>query len=519
MADAKKMELEWSDLFKPITGLKPGGYELTVKRETIPIIFVPGIMGTRLKNNKGEKIWDPDAPIFMLRKYGLFWCTPAKKKKFALGDRFDESFAEPYEDDKDHNEDHFQDFDGADKRRWGGVAWSSYGKVLSRLATQTWSPAIKAAFDLPVYAFGYNWTASNSRAGKKLKEFIDELKKQFPLCNQVLVVTHSMGGLVTRSALLEHGADSSVLGVVHGVQPATGSGAAYWRMKAGFERTDLKSRVAAWVLGTNGEEVTAMLGNMPGGLQLLPSQHYTTNSGDPKWLQFEDFNGKVTTSRPQTGDPYEEIYKNKTDYWRAVNPAFLNPGAKKNAANMVGDAGDWADYLDFVDTAHDFHTNVKLDPNVPTEPFHGVGKKYMTPDRVVYRVEEHGWKQVAGELVKQSLKTLLATAWAGPWGAGAYLASQAISHSDWWESRGGFKSRITKGDVTLEATLQAADGGGDGTVPESSGRGLKVKSQEFKEVGHEPAYTYDSEEQPVLAFTTRMLEKFMIDKIKKKVGG
>ena len=72
--EANKLELEWPAMFKPIQGLKPGAHDLSVKKETIPIIFVPGIMGSRLKNNKGETVWDPDAPIFMLRS-SSFSCS------------------------------------------------------------------------------------------------------------------------------------------------------------------------------------------------------------------------------------------------------------------------------------------------------------------------------------------------------------------------------------------------------------------------------------------------------------
>lgn len=518
MGAAKKLVLEWPDLFKPITGLKPGAYELSVKRETIPIIFVPGIMGTRLKNNRGEKVWDPDAKFFMLRKYGLLWDTAAKKKKLVVGDTFNEDFLAPYDDDADHNGDVLESFPGAAERRWGGVAWSSYGKVLGKLQTYAWSPAIRACFDLPVYAHGYNWSASNSTSGKKLKEMIDQLTQKLTHCKQVILVTHSMGGLVARSASMEHGASSKILGIIHGVQPATGAGAAYWRMKAGFERTDLLSSVAAWVLGSNGEEVTALLGNMPGGLQLLPSHHYTDNSGSKQWLKFEDYEGKVTASRPESGDPYQEIYKNKKDYWRLVNPDYLDPGAKKGVG-LVGPAVTWARYEKFIDKARTFHEKAKLQPNAQTQAFYGAGKKIKTVDRVVYRIAEHGWKQVGSELVKLSLKTALAARYGGVWGAGAYLAKEAITHSDWWESRGGFKARITKDDVTLEVTLQPADGGGDGTVPESSGKAISAPTRAFEGIGHEPAYTYETAEQPVLDFTMKTIEKYCLAKIKEKIGG
>jgi hypothetical protein len=89
-------------------------------------------------------------------------------------------------------------------------------------------------------------------------------------------------------------------------------------------------------------------------------------------------------------------------------------------------------------------------------------------------------------------------------------------HSDWWESRGGFKTRITKGDVTLEVVLQAADGGGDGTVPESSGKAVKADSiRGFPDVEHEPAY----KDEAVLKFTVETIQQFCEKLIDDKTGG
>ncbi len=172
---------------------------------------------------------------------------------------------------------------------------------------ETWPAPVRAFFELPVYACGYNWGASNVDSAKALNKFIDrvidenrEPKKPKGWCEKVILVTHSMGGLVTRQAV-QFGKQAKILGVVHGVQPALGAAAAYWRMKAGFERgvDGNLPNPAAWVLGTNGAEVTALLGWLPGGLQLLPGPAYTDNDGEKQWLQITDDDGRIKEKLPK----------------------------------------------------------------------------------------------------------------------------------------------------------------------------------------------------------------------------
>ena len=59
-----------------------------------------------------------------------------------------------------------------------------------------------------------------------------------------------------------------VLGVVHGVQPATGSSTIYHHMRCGYEG------IAQVVLGRNAGEVTAVVANSAGALELAPSAEY-----------------------------------------------------------------------------------------------------------------------------------------------------------------------------------------------------------------------------------------------------
>lgn len=506
MADEKKPETkEWKDLVKglDLEPGKPAGF--VVRREAIPIIFVPGIMGSRLKLATGEKVWDPDAKFWMLRNYGMIWVDAADKKEALIGsEEFDPDRMVPLLDDADHNESSFGKHQGADKRGWGGVSWNTYGEILEKLSDpNTWSPAVQAFFELPVYAFGYNWSASNVDAGEKLKDFIDKVVKENdrkppePSCEQVVLVTHSMGGLVARSAC-EQGAKASVLGVIHGVQPVTGSAAAYWRMKAGFEREGSLPNPAAWVLGTNGREVTALLGHMPGGLQLLPSQHYKQNGGSAQWLRFKGHDGKELAALPKS-DPYREIYENQNegDYFRLIRKEYLLPEVNPRVTLDYA----WTGCKNKLEEAKAFHEQFGLKHHPETQAFYGSGDKHRTADEVFYVLSPFGWKNVAGQAMQVALKAKAAFTFFGAAGLVAYLGYEALSHTDWWESRGDFKARIqTKDEVTLEVELQQPAGKGDGTVPESSGKALDQTGEApgkggparaFAGIEHEPAYHAD----------------------------
>jgi len=214
---------------------------VVIQRDVLPIIFVPGIMGSRLKTGDGV-VWDPDDPKFMLRKFGFFWATSAhKRKSLLIGSAFSEGYAVVDNDNDKHNECFFSQQDnGRAKRRWGGVSWSSYGTFLEKLQTRTWDSTINLFFEFPVHCFGYNWSASNRFSGKQLTSYIDDVIQSYRdkkrRCDKVILISHSMGGLVARAACKLSEAEARVLGVIHGVQPTNGSPAGYWRMKGGFER-------------------------------------------------------------------------------------------------------------------------------------------------------------------------------------------------------------------------------------------------------------------------------------------
>ena len=152
----------------------------------------------------------------------------------------------------------------ARERGWGEVFFDSYGPVLNLLETQmnamfsqgklnpAWQKIVsidpkqwQATASLPplgesdlkqianncwfpVHACGYNWLQSNGDSAmiiaKRIDAIMADYNKKHMQCEKVIVVTHSMGGLVGRA--LCHSAygnlQDKILGIVHGVMPAMG---------------------------------------------------------------------------------------------------------------------------------------------------------------------------------------------------------------------------------------------------------------------------------------------------------
>lgn len=515
MTDIKR---DWTKVGDLYSGLETNIVNnLTYKRESIPIIFVPGIMGSRLKRTSDdEPVWDPDSNWLMVNHYLSWRGTPSHRKKLLIGDLFagdylsvDESFRSSV---KKTVQELLPDDDDA-RHGWGGVSWESYGDLLKTLAGRTWSP-FTHIFALPVYAMGYNWTNTNVASGRALAKFIDQVmgweKAKNRTCEKVVLVTHSMGGLVARAACSPQvgNAAGKVLGVVHGVQPVTGAAAAYWRMKGGFERpdelTEVKARLTAITLGATGEEVTVVLGNMPGGLQLLPSSAY-----GPGWLHVLDKTGKLVAQLPKA-NPYGEIYREKTRFWRMANLADLDPdGDYESVATLR-----WRFFEVLVTSAERFHDALDNYHHKKTFAFHGNGKAPPTADSVKFTLEPWGVLAAAEEIVDDvwlALKATVVGSMVGGPGVGAAAGGVALyAKSDAAANRGGYRDYLqdTKGDV-FRLELLDPDGAGDGTVPIRSGAHFKGLDQPispywkplpagYAPMEHEPAFAKSS---PGLQFT------------------
>ena len=404
----------------------PQLYVFAPKR-VLPIIFLPGIMGSNLRITNAErqrligqdndKAWRPD-DIGADNAHENSTAAPRNRQlridpKTTAVDIYDPNGPSDVSGDGRHSnvklEKNFNSplltsdpptkkngrsaTQKARQRGWGEVMFSSYGQVLQHLERRlnntftdgkvqaewgdivnadpaAWSPerskpqqaiteddfrkAVGKCW-FPVYAFGYNWLQSNRRSAvttaDRITAVIDTFKKGGFECEKVIIVTHSMGGFVARGIVHPDigGLQDKVLGVVHGVQPAIGAAAAYKRMRAGFEDpgmwTSFKESIASKVTGNMGDEVTAVLANAPGGLELLPNKTYGNG-----WLQV-NINAKQKDAWPKNGDPYEEIYKVKGKWYSLIREEWINPSGLPEDRG----GGSFDQTIDYIDQAKTFH--------------------------------------------------------------------------------------------------------------------------------------------------------------------
>jgi hypothetical protein len=191
-----------------------------------------------------------------------------------------------------------------------------------------------AACWYPVHAMGYNYLKSNGVSARVIAERIRGLAKGYQKrgfkCDEVIVVTHSMGGLVARALIhpkygnLLNDPTVKVLGIYHNVMPTMGAAASYKRMRFGFlEGSGIVAETAASVLGIDGQHATAILANAPAALELFPGAAY-----GKAWLKVVDGTGREMWSLPgDTGSALESIYLQPSDrWWRLLNPDWVNPG-------------------------------------------------------------------------------------------------------------------------------------------------------------------------------------------------
>lgn len=421
-------------------------------KRVLPIIFIPGIMGSNLrmsakrqtKLKKSNNIaWRPDRKGEALE---LLNARPARRQlqldpKTTEVDSYDPQHnptGDPDETSAERNKidkvsmslnvgvdtplltDDVRDVpnrktkeDKARERGWGEIYYSSYRTILEKceqyLNSSSSSGLLREIFDVdpalwgahprpvlqplseaeykkavagcwfPVHAMGYNWLRSNGDSaavlGKRITALMAKYRSQGYRCEKVVLVTHSMGGLVARALIHpDMGAlGPCVLGVVHGVMPAMGAPAAYKRIRSGTEEGYWGLDPTPKVLGNLGSEVTAVLGNAPGGLELLPSKAY----GDG-WLEIRQA-GKLLKSLPEHGDPYSEIYQLKGKWFRLLREEWLNP-ARLDGCNF-------SQTSQFLSWAKEFHEQINSSYHALTYVHYGCDTKRASWEKVVWNLD------------------------------------------------------------------------------------------------------------------------------------
>lgn len=439
----------------------------------IPVLFIPGIMGTNLRNSQSKKkAWRPPN-------------LDVRGSLDLIGQLFSYAFKSTEERTADLRTPEVEvDTSGSIHvgnsglpenvlvaRGWGALMRSSYHPFMGELQdklnklsefnfkeckTEFKSWAAEHGLDAPtewgasqgealtegeilhaanyqfdVWAGGYNWLRSNAESGKAIQDLIDTVILPFynegkkvtvkdtpdgqgnsacsiqrkrpsrPIAQKVIVVTHSMGGLVSRALTEIHHCDR-VMGVSHGVMPATGAPATYKRMRSGFEGS------AQIFLGRNAADVVGILSQAPGGLELLPTADY--NDGKP-WLKVRDKSGAEILALPKKGDPYGEIYTSPAWYGMVpeANGGLMGVGQKDGASETVprqgGEESQRITLSKVLDSVQRFHAAIQGGYKNPTYVHYGAqglrdtkhGHGGILKTGLLAADDRHAWGEVAWE--------------------------------------------------------------------------------------------------------------------------
>ncbi|MCD0497702.1 hypothetical protein LP085_12620 [Achromobacter sp. MY14] len=319
-----------------------------------------------------------------------------------------------------------------------------------------------ARFNMPVHAFGYNWLASNTDSAKKLKERIETLLEQYgDRCTQVLLVTHSMGGLIARMCATLPGMETAICGIIHGVMPTNGAPVAYRRCKVGMRDEDYGTSL---VIGGSGQEMTAVFAQSPGALQLLPTQRYS-----PGWLKLlREEQSRTTPAMPAIPSPsqcpYETIYLERYRWWGLIKEEWLAPKG--------GTAIEWHDYEQAIGNAKDFHEALKTYYHPHTFVFYGSDTNFASFESIRWTIRP-GLRPAHTTQPPIPIEALLEARNSDIQHDGrtplyargqSRVASPSLRYLDATFPPG----KLQYSDWELHCEMQ--DGIGDGTVPISSGR-------------------------------------------------
>jgi hypothetical protein len=243
----------------------------------------------------------------------------------------------------------------------------------------------------PVHALGYNFLQSNAISAAVIAERIRGIvigyQKCGFKCSEVIIITHSMGGLLARALMhpkygnMLNDEIVKILGIYHNVMPTLGAASAYKRMRFGFqEKSGPLNTLAAQVIGIDGEHATAILANTQAPLEMMPGMAY-----GQEWLKVVDASDKLLWSWPRDKESaLESIYLQPANaWWRLINPSWVNPaniplnkgGGISNVMQRLKDASALLREIDKI-----FHPN--------TYASYCASKEFLSYGEITFKVIE-----------------------------------------------------------------------------------------------------------------------------------
>jgi hypothetical protein len=285
------------------------------------------------------------------------------------------------------NKDFWDNMCQSNPNDWGQVV---QGAALESLTKEGLEPL--KGYRFPVHAMGYNWLKSNGEQAKAIADRIRALIARYNElgyeCPGVVIVTHSMGGILSRALIhKDYGGltEKEVLGICHGVMPTHGAAATYKRMRTGFEGINSLNPVniiSAYVLGANGADVTPVLANAQGALELLPNAQYGA-----EWLEVQDEHGNSLMCLPTKSGPDSDVTSciynaDEQQWWRLINPAWVDPAEKYKES--PGGALPYAKR--FIRDALGFHKKINATFHPTTYAHYGNDPNRASYGKVIWQV-------------------------------------------------------------------------------------------------------------------------------------
>lgn len=205
--------------------------KIRAKGRKVPIIVVPGFMGTRLSDPVTKRlVWNPTGFPMSL----LAGATPGT---FACDfERLQQTAAELVPDDWHLLEDEKERKAVEHIKYWHHLSTPHYGLLARQLAEKSYllstDETEKLGLEPKVYCCGYDWRQDNARSALRLAQVVDEALRETGEDKCILVI-HSMGGLVARHYCRALGGESKVFAVFSVGSPMLGAPSAYTQLKHG----------------------------------------------------------------------------------------------------------------------------------------------------------------------------------------------------------------------------------------------------------------------------------------------
>ncbi|MBK8943542.1 MAG: alpha/beta fold hydrolase [Polyangiaceae bacterium] len=261
--------------------------QLSAPAGKIPIIIVPGIMGSRLEDSSGKRIWNPmgrptdpmaywDPGAVAADKTRLFDRQPLLPGKIAQNDVGFMSSTVLYRCAPIYGiYSCILDF-------YGELAWALHEQLPGLLKERGSTLVAK------VYVAGYDWRQSNAdSANTHLAPMVTRALAETG-AEQVVLVAHSMGGLVARYYARNN--PSKVGAYIALASPHLGAPQPFTRLKQGVVKEKNYDDISMWFLSqlldlSSQWEGAMLLRSFPSMYQLMANRHYFALAKD-SWLTF-----------------------------------------------------------------------------------------------------------------------------------------------------------------------------------------------------------------------------------------